>query len=118
MDQNVYPNAAGATTVSQDPGILLTKLDPARAKFYAPGVGIYTHFAQSRGQRWYHGLMIGTAINPVLPPNSPSVFGFNNYGTLWEHGVYSASSRHQGGCHILMADGAVKFVTESHRSRK
>ncbi|TWU04087.1 DUF1559 domain-containing protein [Neorhodopirellula pilleata] len=113
MDQNVYPNAAGAATVAQNPGILLTKLDPQRPRYYASGVGVYTYFAQSRGQRWYDGLMVGTAVNTVLPPNSPSVFGFNNYGTLWEHGVYSAASRHQGGCHILMADGAVKFVTES-----
>nr|WP_236623699.1 H-X9-DG-CTERM domain-containing protein [Rhodopirellula baltica] len=25
-------------------------------------------------------------------------------------------SRHQGGCHILMADGAVKFITDSIES--
>lgn len=106
-------HAAGADTVSRNPATLKTKLDPASPKFYAPGVGIYTYFSQSRGQRWYDGLMVGTAVNTVLPPNSPSVFGFNAYGTLWEHGVYSATSRHQGGCHVLMADGAVKFVTES-----
>uniref|UniRef100_UPI003563BA8C DUF1559 family PulG-like putative transporter n=1 Tax=Novipirellula sp. TaxID=2795430 RepID=UPI003563BA8C len=27
--------------------------------------------------------------------------------------VATPSSRHQGGCHILMGDGAVKFITDS-----
>ena len=25
----------------------------------------------------------------------------------------TAGSRHQGGCHVLMTDGAVKFITDS-----
>ncbi len=28
-------------------------------------------------------------------------------------GYLPAGSRHQGGCHVLMADGAVKFITDS-----
>ena len=28
-------------------------------------------------------------------------------------GVFSAGSRHQGGAHILMGDGAVVFITDS-----
>ncbi len=28
-------------------------------------------------------------------------------------GVVTASSRHQGGAHVLMADGAVKYITDS-----
>ena len=28
-------------------------------------------------------------------------------------GVLPPSSRHQGGVHVLMADGAVKFITDS-----
>ncbi|MBB3206862.1 prepilin-type processing-associated H-X9-DG protein [Rhodopirellula rubra] len=28
-------------------------------------------------------------------------------------GICPPSSRHQGGCHVLMTDGAVKFITDS-----
>jgi prepilin-type N-terminal cleavage/methylation domain-containing protein/prepilin-type processing-associated H-X9-DG protein len=115
LNQNVYPNAAGANTVARNPGpgILLTRVDPANPEFYENGLSVYTYFGQSRGQRWYDGLMVGTAMNTVLPPNSPSIFGFQGWGSNIEHGVFSAASRHQGGCHVLMADGAIQFVTES-----
>ncbi len=33
--------------------------------------------------------------------------------TLLISGFVPPSSRHQGGCHVLMADGAVRFVTDS-----
>ncbi len=45
----------------------------------------------------------------VLPPNGPSCTGLNNENNA----VITASSLHQGGCHVLMTDGAVKFITES-----
>jgi len=32
---------------------------------------------------------------------------------MGDHVSVSASSRHQGGVHVLMGDGAVKFVTDS-----
>lgn len=33
----------------------------------------------------------------------------NNFNS----GILPMGSRHQGGCHVLMGDGAVKFVTDS-----
>lgn len=106
--------AGGAETVSRSPAILNTKLDPARPNFYGvPESQLYVTLGGSRGARWYDGLPVFTGVTTILPPNSPSVMGFDGYGTYYEHGVYSASSRHQGGCHVLMADGSVKFITES-----
>ena len=44
-----------------------------------------------------------------LPPNSELCLD------AWVEGggAASASSRHQGGAHVLMADGAVVFITDS-----
>lgn len=114
LDGSHWPGAGGAQTVSRGPKILDTKRDPQRPQFYSvPSSGLFRTFGQSRGGRWYDALPAMCAVTTTLPPNSPSVMGFNGYGTYWEHGVYSASSRHQGRCHVLMADGAVRFITES-----
>ena len=44
----------------------------------------------------------------ILPPNAPLCVSHAN-----ERSVMTVSSRHQGGAHILMADGAVVFITDS-----
>ncbi len=63
-----------------------------------------------KGQRWMCSLTLYTNINTIRPPNSESCQGMNSDG---REGTYTAGSRHQGGCHVLMTDGAVKFITES-----
>jgi len=113
LSQTHWTAVGGADTVGMNPKILNTKRDPLRPQFYIPGSALFLTSGQSRGGRWYDALPSMTAVTTILPPNSPSVMGFDSYGTYWEHGVYSASSRHQGGCHVLFADGAVKFITES-----
>ena len=50
-----------------------------------------------------------TGFNTVRPPNSELCFG-GNASTI---GTVSASSRHQGGAHIAMCDGAIVFLTDS-----
>lgn len=50
-------------------------------------------------------------MNTILPPNR-EVCARVGGNTAWD-GVWTASSRHQGGAHVLMADGAVKFITDS-----
>lgn len=63
-----------------------------------------------RGQRWCDGNASNVGFVTVLPPNSPSC----SNGT-WDGdwGVYSAGSRHTGGCHVLLGDGAVRFISEN-----
>ena len=64
---------------------------------------------EPRGYRWADGNIRMTGMTTVLPPNSPSCTSPNNE----LKGVYSAGSNHQGGCHVLMGDGAVIFITDS-----
>ncbi len=51
----------------------------------------------------------------MLPPNGPNCNTGNNDGN--HPGIIStAGSRHTGGAHILMGDGAVIFMTDSVES--
>ena len=63
----------------------------------------------TRGSRWSRGVAVYTGMNTILPPNSPSC----SIGGFDVAGQYPAQSRHVGGAHILMGDGAVRFVSES-----
>lgn len=60
-----------------------------------------------RGSIWADGSSYLTGFNTILPPNSPSC------GTHQGRGVFSAGSRHAGGVHALMLDGAVRFISEN-----
>ncbi|WP_146402190.1 DUF1559 domain-containing protein [Planctomycetes bacterium CA13] len=74
-----------------------------------------------RGNNWGSGAVGSSAFQTIAPPNSASCSGHrgNPRGNPWpnsgnsSNGVFSAGSYHNGGCHVLMADGAVKFITDS-----
>ena len=63
----------------------------------------------SRGAMWSSCQQMSTAVYTILPPNRELC------GNDWhdEPGAWGASSRHQGGAHVLMGDGAVIFMTDS-----
>ncbi len=65
-----------------------------------------------RGARWADGRPAFTAFNTVLPPNSASCIPFAKPND-WEWGIFSASSYHPGGVHVLMGDAAVRFITDA-----
>jgi prepilin-type N-terminal cleavage/methylation domain-containing protein len=95
-------------------------IDPARPQFWGsvtPNLLVETDFNASlgplvevkRGFKWAFGRMLYSGFSTNVPPNGSLCFvtaGFSE-------SVASASSRHQGGVHVLMSDGAVKFVTDS-----
>ena len=62
-----------------------------------------------RGYRWADFRPLYTQINTILPPNS-EVCLRGNHG---QDGIVPPSSRHPGGVHVLIADGAVIFITDS-----
>jgi prepilin-type N-terminal cleavage/methylation domain-containing protein/prepilin-type processing-associated H-X9-DG protein len=68
------------------------------------------------GYRAYAGNAFFAAFNTIMPPNSANCYDTANLpGTSihWQPGIFAASSRHVGGAHVLMMDGAVKFVSEN-----
>ncbi|GAA5506890.1 DUF1559 domain-containing protein [Novipirellula caenicola] len=93
-----------------------SKVDPERPGFWKtpPSAGFETaggipRAEQRRGYEWSMSRGIWGMLNTIKPPNSYLCADSNNFND----GIYPPSSRHQGGVHVLMGDGAVKFVTDS-----
>ncbi len=92
-------------------------MDPLRPRFWCPAVGgtgctvptLVGGGDQRRGFRWADGSLLYSGITTILPPNSELC----SNGGDGSSGSMSPSSLHQGGVHVLMADGAVKFITDS-----
>jgi prepilin-type N-terminal cleavage/methylation domain-containing protein len=91
------------------------EIDPLRPMFWCDGVTPgctapnLTPGGQGRGFRWAEGRPWFTAFTTILPPNTEGCLQGGDGSDM----VASASSRHQGGVHVLLGDGAVKFITES-----
>ncbi|EMI42845.1 DUF1559 domain-containing protein [Rhodopirellula sp. SWK7] len=67
---------------------------------------------EKRGYKWAYGRIFFSGMNTVLPPNRGVCMNSGANAVHYE-GICPPSSRHQGGCHVLMTDGAVKFITDS-----
>ncbi len=83
--------------------------DPARPTFWSPTASLSGGVQAKRGYAWAHGMPFWSSMNTILPPNREQC-GWNGVSS---EGIYPPGSRHQGGCHILMSDGAVVFITDS-----
>ena len=100
-------NPAGGAALNQQMICRDTLIDPLRPRFWAVGQGTFpaTH---GRGYRWASFIPTFSGFHTIRPPNSELCARFYS-----DPGVFSASSQHQGGAHVLMADGAIKFITDS-----
>ncbi|PAY18719.1 general secretion pathway protein GspG [Rhodopirellula sp. SM50] len=85
------------------------QIDPDRPKFWDPAAPVDGGAGNGRGYRWADFRIMFSGMSTILPPNS-EICGINNTGNTL---IGSASSRHQGGAHVLMGDGAVIFMTDS-----
>ncbi len=83
--------------------------NPLRPKFWNPAAAATVSATSARGYRWHDCYPMFTQVHTILPPNSSLCTGFNDSHDQ----TVTVSSRHQGGAHVLMGDGAVKFVTDS-----
>jgi prepilin-type N-terminal cleavage/methylation domain-containing protein/prepilin-type processing-associated H-X9-DG protein len=85
-------------------------IDPARPLFYLPQWQQQNRRNFGRGHRWAEAFPIMSGVVTILPPNREACGRHNALGTTL---VATPSSRHQGGAHVLMGDGAVIFMTDS-----
>ena len=62
------------------------------------------------GDRWGDGGYHFVGFSTLIPPNGPSCIQDN-----WDraHSIITATSRHTGLVHVLMADGAVKGANQN-----
>lgn len=83
--------------------------DPERPRFWDASARLSGGSQSKRGYKWALGRPFYSSMQTILPPNRETCA----WGGTFSEGTYPPSSRHQGGCHILMGDGAVVFITDS-----
>ena len=93
--------------VRDNPGICDDLVNPERPRFWLNGGDRLTH---ARGFKWADANQMFSGCFTILPPNDVYC-GRHNSNHL--SGTAPMSSRHVGGAHVLMADGAVIFITDS-----
>ncbi|QEG02444.1 hypothetical protein Mal15_65650 [Stieleria maiorica] len=84
------------------------QIDPDRPRFWL-GSHAISGVNDARGYKWADFRPHFTGMFTIHGPNAP-ICGGNNAG---QTGMFPPSSQHQGGCHVLMGDGAVVFLTDS-----
>ncbi len=64
-----------------------------------------------RGKQYYRGVVVTTYYSHTLPPNSVRRDCIREVGL--DRGHLAARSFHEGGAHVLLGDGAVRFASEN-----
>jgi len=99
--KNIKGGRANSIAINPNPSICFLQVDDST---YIGNAGCIA------GLRWADGNVGFTGVNAVLPPNSPSC----QTGT-WDgdDGTYPPTSYHPGGVLVTLADGSVRFISDS-----
>jgi prepilin-type N-terminal cleavage/methylation domain-containing protein/prepilin-type processing-associated H-X9-DG protein len=83
------------------------QVNNARPQFWQDAATVNSTWG--RGYRWADRMPVYSAMFTILPPNKALCSERDDR----RDAMAPPSSRHQGGVHVLMGDGAVKFITDS-----
>ncbi len=108
LDRPGHAAPAEKTECRLNPSHTEPYLDPERPRFWDPN-GLTTNAALNRGFRWHDMAPPYTQMTTILAPNKQLCSEASDMRDI----VSPPSSRHQGGVHVLMGDGAVVFITDS-----
>tara|TARA_R110002049_G_scaffold72490_7_gene187520 strand:+ start:85056 stop:86288 length:1233 start_codon:yes stop_codon:yes gene_type:complete len=96
--------------VYDDPSYCQQFVDPLRPQFWdAAAPDLITGAENGRGYKWAFGFPFWSQMTTITPPNREICIR----SAINSPGIVPPSSRHQGGVHVLMGDGAVVFITDS-----
>ncbi len=92
--------------------VAMTSPADCRARLGANKKVIAPFDGNQLGRRWGDGAMMFSGFNTMLAPNDPSCIVAGG-GDHWDMTIVSASSNHPGGVNVCLADGSVRFVSET-----
>ncbi|OUT62346.1 MAG: prepilin-type cleavage/methylation domain-containing protein [Rhodopirellula sp. TMED11] len=111
-DRHVTTRVARQAGLVGNPSRCYEQVDVDRPQFWSNATVFSSGVTAQRGMKYASGHAVYTGFTTILPPNSPVCTHSNNNGS-WRPGLFSASSRHPGGAHVVMGDGSVTFISES-----
>lgn len=94
------------------PSLCYQGQDPERPQFWGLGTSLTGSSEQQRGFKWACHLTVYSGFTTILPPNGPICLDTSS-NNVFSWGIFPTSSRHPGGAHALMGDGAIRYITDS-----